>query len=242
MKRNYDPTFSVIIPTLWRPATLLELLQTLDSSNMVSEIIIIDNARHARPSLPNLRKIKLIDPGKNLYVNPSWNEGVKMAQQNLICICNDDVLFDFNLVANFLIQTNALKGIVGIHPSSFTKETWLSDEVQLQNSCHLAQMWGCIMFLKKRNYKPIPGSLRIWFGDNWLAYYCRPSKSIITKVITKHSESVADPVFQNVLGQDIDNWHNRTIPLGLQWRNLRKRVLSIITSKIKKIFSNLSSH
>ena len=237
MKQIRHSTFSVIIPTLWRPTTIIQLLQNLDSSHLVSEIIIIDNARQARPSLPNLRKIKLIDPGKNLYVNPSWNMGVEMAQQNLICICNDDVLFDFNLIADFLLNNNALKGIVGIHPSSFSKETWLSDHLQLHNSCHLSQMWGCILFLKKRNYKSIPGSLKIWFGDNWLEYYCRPSKSIITKVITKHSESVADPAFQNVLGQDVDNWHNRTIPLGLQWRNLRKRVLSRTTSKIEKIFA-----
>ena len=242
MKQIRHSSFSVIIPTLWRPTTLIQLLQNLDSSHMVSEVIIIDNARHARPSLPNLRKIKLIDPGKNLYVNPSWNKGVKQAQNDLICLCNDDVLFDFNIIAQFLVKTKTLRGIVGIHPYSFAPETWLSDRVQLQNSCHLSQMWGCIMFLNKRSYRPIPGSLKIWFGDNWLEHYCRPSKSIITKVITKHSESVADPAFQTILDQDIDNWHNRTIPLGLQWRNLKERFLSRIKSKMQNILAKPKPH
>ena len=89
---------SFIIPTLWRPDTTLELLQFLERSEDVQEIIIIDNAPSHRPDLPQLRKLHLVEQDSNCYVNPAWNLGVELAQSNLICLCNDDILFADNLL------------------------------------------------------------------------------------------------------------------------------------------------
>ena len=82
--RKKCPPFSVVIPTLWRPATFIQLLQQLDASDDVMEVVVIDNARDQRPELPVLDKLKLVDKGENLYVNPSWNLGVRMAKSTSV--------------------------------------------------------------------------------------------------------------------------------------------------------------
>ena len=42
-------SWSVIIPTLWKPATFPTLLRNLDTCDAVSEIVLVDNAPSAKP-------------------------------------------------------------------------------------------------------------------------------------------------------------------------------------------------
>jgi hypothetical protein len=56
----------------------------------VAEIILIDNDKTKTSDLSFLKSI-LNSALHNLSVNPSWNMGVKIAKNELICFCNDDI-------------------------------------------------------------------------------------------------------------------------------------------------------
>lgn len=90
--------FSVIIPTMWRIKEFLSDLHELNSCENVGEIILINNNIEMTPdsfSVQNYSKLIEIKPPKNMYINPSWNLGVRCAKYNKIAIKNDDTFFDY---------------------------------------------------------------------------------------------------------------------------------------------------
>lgn len=198
------PPFSVIIPTLWRPSTFLQLLQLLEANEDVGEIIIIDNARTHRPYLPKMTKIRLIDKGENLFVNPSWNLGIQLAKSNSICICNDDVIMSDALFG--YMRTRSLRRVTGLHPQSYSMAPTAFCQHSMEEGADIPHNWGSIIFLDKRNYRPIPNSLKIWWGDAWLAQEMGPASSVRTAVYTKHSVSAGSPEFKAITQQDTHIW------------------------------------
>ena len=175
-------SWSVIIPTLWKPASFPTLLRNLDTCNAVSEIILVDNAPKAQPNgLRQLTKLVHLRQTENIYVNPAWNLGVQHATSEKICICNDDVLFDCDCIFAHL-NARQIRGITGIHPDSFNPSTWNEGEPIHSKEVHIKQMWACLFFLPKAAYVPIPNQLKIWWGEALLAWHVRPTILIINKV------------------------------------------------------------
>ena len=81
---------SVVIPTLERDVeTLNNLVSTLVNDAMVDEILIIDNSLQNYSF--NNEKVRVIVPQENLFVNPSWNLGVREARNEYVCLANDDI-------------------------------------------------------------------------------------------------------------------------------------------------------
>ena len=113
MRRKKHPHSPWSFPP-WRTRHFIQRLQQLDASDDVMEVVIIDNARDQRPELPVLSKLKLVDKGQNLYVNPSWNLGVALAKSTAVCLCNDDVLMANNLLG--FMRTQTLRRITGLDP------------------------------------------------------------------------------------------------------------------------------
>lgn len=212
------------------------LLHNLNACSAVSEIILVDNAPSAKPEgLPQLTKLVHLPQEENIYVNPAWNLGVQYATSDKICICNDDVLFDCDLIFGHF-ETRGLNGITGIHPDSFDHSTWNEGDPIRSKEVHIKQMWACILFLNQRSYRQIPEEMKIWWGDAWLAWYARPASSIITKVITKHSESVDSPQFNPIMARDTELWdgHFKPLPVrAIEWKNV---LLHRIQSKIRRTF------
>ena len=229
-------SWSVIIPTLWKPATFPTLLHNLDTCDEVSEIVLVDNAPNAKPKgLPQLTKLVHLPQEENIYVNPAWNLGVQHATSEKICICNDDVLFDCDLIFGHF-ETRQLKGITGIHPDSFDPSTWNEGDLIRSSEVHIKRMWACLFFLPKAAYIPIPDELKIWWGDAWLAWYVRPATSIITKVITKHSESVDSPQFNPIIERDTELWDSHLKPVPVRAIEWKTRLLHRIQSKFRRTF------
>jgi hypothetical protein len=156
--------YSVIIPTIWKNRRLERLLQELDKSSSVSEIILIDNFPQSKFIQDKLySKLKIITTSTNYFVNPSWNLGVSVASKEFICLCNDDVNFDTSIFNYVVPQPNEL---VGIHNSCYSVDQNEPFEIEpVTTRCH---GFGCLMFFKKESYTPIPEQLKIWFGDDFL--------------------------------------------------------------------------
>ena len=230
--------WSVIIPTLWKPKTFPELLERLQYESRVDEIIIIDNAPKNSPNIHFGAKVQRLEQDNNIFVNPAWNLGVEQAKNENICICNDDVLFDTEQLFGYL-QENRPRGIIGIHPHSFHEETWNTDRPIPSKEIHIKQMWACLFFMQKSNYKPIPQKLKVWWGDAWLAWYSSQQSSLITCVKTKHSESVASPEFSKILEEDTDAWNNDLKPFGLRLQEWLVKTKKRIKNGINRRFENL---
>ena len=105
---------SVVIPTILANKKVLEkLLTTLEADIFVDEIILINNTKKTFAFKSN--KIKLINPKENLFVNESWNVGIKIAKNNFCAILNDDLI----LSNDFFKQISAIL-------KKLSRNNWLS--------------------------------------------------------------------------------------------------------------------
>jgi len=196
--------FSVVIPTMWAPDTFSELLISLNNCSLVDEIIIIDNQPNKRPEF-NLDKVKLVTKGENIYVNPAWNWGVELAKNNLISICNDDILFNVDETFKFVLDNHHKLGCFGVHKDSYDGDgvDTLHENLYIQ-----ASGWGCLMFCKKENWIDIPNSLKIGYGDDWILKTNKPQWSYRTKnkIFNKMSTTSKRAEFNKNVTNDIKIW------------------------------------
>lgn len=172
-------SFSVIIPTMWKYPFFCNFLDDLVIHPLVDEIIIIDNDQLERPDndVLNNQKIKLISNGFNIFVNPAWNLGVRLAKNEHICVMNDDVLFDtrvFRKVLPVMKDTNF--GCAGAHPG----EEHLGQIPFRDGSIDLVEWkerlshhnfvfgFGTLFFVNKSTWFKIPETLSIYYGDDWV--------------------------------------------------------------------------
>ena len=156
--------WTVIIPTMWRSSMTIPLLESLNESFSVAEIIIIDNSPVDKPHF-QFNKVQILEQSENIFVNPAWNLGIQHAQHDLICICNDDVAFNpliFRTAEEHLHDST----VIGCHEDNFQLKDIPTPTIHPGHA--IGRGWGCILFLQKKNFTPIPKSLKIWCGDDWL--------------------------------------------------------------------------
>lgn len=177
---------SVIIPTLQKNKDLLlNLIKNLENDSDVEEIIIIDNSLNGLNYYN--KKLKLIIPSTNLYVNPSWNLGVKNASFDNIAILNDDIAIPNNFCSSVFKKISKETGIAGcnidfIIESRSTLQTPITKEIDLVPIANRCMHWGIAIFLKKTNYVEIPNNLKVFYGDDWLIYQCKKQNKKIYSI------------------------------------------------------------
>lgn len=196
--------FSVIIPTMWKSTRLLGMLHRLYGSDHVDEIIIIDNDKDSRFSFEN-KKIRLLEQGENIFVNPAWNLGVKESKNENICILNDDVTFNVDEVFNVanLVLKDHPTSCLGVHPISYKG---YDDIPKVAEGSAIGQGWGCCIFLKKENWVDIPEQIKIWFGDNWIVQNHEKSFSAAFRIFTEMSTTSNLEELSSVIKQDVEEW------------------------------------
>lgn len=166
--------FSVIIPTMWRSNKTEKLLKDLNASKYVSEIILIDNDTKSKNiDLNKLHKIKYYPQPENIYVNPAWNLGVELASNDLLCICNDDINFEVDKHFEFVTQHTDKMGLFGANIRPFRKIEkdllYKINDIRITKAALATQGYGMLMFTSKNKWVNIPDTLKIWFGDDWMA-------------------------------------------------------------------------
>lgn len=171
---------SVIIPTLQKNLEILNnLVTSLDRDESVSEIIIIDNSTKGYKH--NSTKLKVIVPKKNLFVNPSWNLGVKEAKEEIISLLNDDITIPNEFCKNIIEQMTSDMGIVGFHKDYIENvqkimPTPESTKIKLEKATGRCGYYGVAMFFYKSSYIEIPEDIKIFWGDDWLYYQNKKKK------------------------------------------------------------------
>jgi glycosyltransferase involved in cell wall biosynthesis len=175
-KSNLSDKFSVIVPTMWRCKELFEsMLERLVEHELVGEILIYNNHEFDRPKWKVFQnvKIKNCKPGiesKNYFVNPCWNDGVKKARYDKICLMNDDVLFDTALFDR--IDVSPTKGVYGLitGEEKFGHPQYTDGSISFKkwNEGDIIHGFGQLMLLHKSNWTPIIDGLDIYYGDDFI--------------------------------------------------------------------------
>lgn len=173
----------IVIPTMWGAQSFEKALETYVSHPNINSVIIIDNAKNKRPSYSILKnsKIQLISYGKNIYVNPAWNEGYSRSTSEILAIINDDILVShdvFNMVADFDLKDGDLIGVnLRGRQDNYKIDDFIDTEESIaklnydRTSPIGGQAWafGICMFMLRKSYSIIPSLYQIWYGDDYLA-------------------------------------------------------------------------
>lgn len=214
---------SVIIPTIQKNIKVLaKLVNSLSSDEIVDEILIINNAKEELKT--NIPKVKILQQEQNLYVNASWNLGIKLIKNNIFLIINDDILPCRNycsIIYNSGILNREDTGLVGINNAFINQKPKNTEDLQepkgsnfvfykeLKNHFGTGD-WGSAFFGRKENYYKIPDDIRIIYGDNYLLYNNKKNGKINYTICNInfnhiHSLSSASPEFKEIIRSDIFN-------------------------------------
>lgn len=204
----------LIIPTMWFANRFKESLQTYVSHNSINKIIIVDNNKLKRPSyeILNHSKIEIISYGKNIFVNPAWNEGYFRSKSKIIGILNDDIkvsseifdmIIDFNLSNGDLIGVN-LQG----RQNNYKIDDYIDTKEEIVKLNYDptkpigGQSWafGVCMFMLRESYKVIPSLYQVWYGDDFFVQYAKniyainsnKIKGTISETLTKFEDPDSD--------------------------------------------------
>lgn len=179
-----DKSFTVVIPTMWKYPPIHKFIEDLTKLDVVTQILVIDNDVQARWGLGGAKwrlssKVDLIgDPNnrwalwQNIGCNAAWNLGVSQSQNENICIMNDDIIFDiraFYRAADALSDEKPLLGMSAgdvIHGQPPIIDGAI-DIMQWKPGMH-THGFGCLFFVRKSWWIPIPEKLWLYYGDNWV--------------------------------------------------------------------------
>jgi len=193
-------TIDIVMPTMWMVDNVVDNLTQYASCNWVNRIIVIDNNPQLKPQsdIFEHEKIELVSYGRNIYVNPAWNEGYYRSRADVICLLNDDISVDNDIwrlmsetdFANIDVVGVNLQGADDNHTIMTKKDQ--PDQIVKMNYDRSqpigGQAWafGICMFVKRASYHVIPSLYKVWFGDDYLVQHNQNIYALITNKITGH--------------------------------------------------------
>jgi hypothetical protein len=212
--------FSIIIPTMWESNNLKLMLDKYEKSNLVGEIIIIDNNPKNKFNLKDYKKIIYYTENKNIFVNPAWNLGYSLSSFKTI-LANDDILLDDinKILLNFI---NCEFDIVGVDWSNKKNILGIKKIEEFPYSGY-----GCFMYIK--NYVPIDENYKIWRGD-YILFENSYNKGILegSGIKGEISKSIKNQNLEVLAKKDKTNYENK---LFLK----QQKNLSVIISTYKNV-------
>lgn len=159
--------YAAVVPTLQRSPLLARLLDDLADHDLVDEILVVNNA--AEPLAHPSPKVRILSPGRNIYVNPAWNLGVAETTSPRLLIVNDDVVLPRRLLAAAGRRLDRGAGIIGPHKSCYRggpTSSWLP--LRFWPTWWRTWGFGSLMLMDRSSWVPIPDDLLIYFGDDYL--------------------------------------------------------------------------
>lgn len=165
--------YTVIIPTMWMQRKLLfKMLPVYQAHPSVEEILIINNASSFfAVKAQTFSKVRILNDGNNIFVNPAWNLGVREAKCERVIIANDDIHFlNLNAVLK-LADVNLVPGMVmGFHRDSFKKckngRVWDDIKVVRPEREYHTYGFGVFMIVHRESWHVVPDNMVVWAGDS----------------------------------------------------------------------------
>jgi len=204
--------YTIVIPTLWKSKRITKLLFDLTKCEFVDEIVLIDNNGKFFEHFEALDKVKLIQPDRNIYVNPAWNLGVKHAKNNCIALLNDDINFNTNIFELITEQILTNYGIIGMGEGNYKG---IIDEekgpyIDVWKSGINDGGWGCFIMLHKKYWLDIPENIKIWYGDNFIKDVNQAPKGCLRnfKIETEMSTTSDEKEWDEIKKKDYEYFIN----------------------------------
>lgn len=221
---------SVIIPTMWRPQHMLRMIPMLDDHPLIGEIILIDNDR-SKTNHEFLKKIKKLNywtfKEGNIFVNPAWNIGYKLAKYDKLFILNDDCLINISQLDKIYDQITTEKGMIGFSALSYCTyttdafdtlcESGFGEEISFEHidprnfptrSGMPHAFYGSAFFIHKNNYHIIPEDFKIYYGDLFI-YVSNLKNNILNYTIEDglvmtHYSATVSGISRDLIKQESD--------------------------------------
>lgn len=191
-------SIDVVIPTMWKHKEFVDYLGQYCEYPTIKKIILIDNNRQEKPKSDVLKheKIEYVSYNRNMYVNPSWNEGYLRSKCDVMCLLNDDIF----VYKDIFDSMNALDfseiDIIGVHLKGSIDNFHIVNHPDLKEELIRLNIdrsqaiggqsyaFGVCMFIKKQSYRMIPSLYKIWYGDDYLIQKCKNIYTLKTSRIT----------------------------------------------------------
>lgn len=168
-----------VVPTMWNYLPFWDFAKHIVNVDVVSELFIINNDPDKTPDLEILKhpKVKMVSFGKNIGVNPAWNCGAMGSKSDIICISNDDIIFDtkvFYEVSQFLTDKIGILGLSERRPerNEYPVNTGQIEFTPFELGKTDRYGYGVLYFIHKNNWKDIPHQLLMFYGDNFVFDQC----------------------------------------------------------------------
>lgn len=178
---------SLITPTMWQFKHFCDNLSYILQLPVVDEIIIINNFVQETPDHPVLNhpKVRLINQEKNIYVNPAWNLGAKLAKNDKLVFLSDDVIVDLKVFFKVDEHLNEDIGVLTMgvpHDIYYIQAEYRKHQREDLVRAGLHLVTGLIDFMPgqfgvgagsffaihKNNWIDIPPEFLVHFGDVWI--------------------------------------------------------------------------
>jgi len=170
---NYNMKLSVCLPTYGAIDYTKMFVESLEkNTDSKYELVIVDdvspdNTREYLDTL-NGKNIKKLYHEVNQGISKTWNDLIKLATGDIVCICNSDILFaphwDTPLIGSLeRFEVTSPYHTAGELPADFPEGK--------DRSGNFLPVLGCCFMFKKSLMDKIgyfPEELRLWYGDNWL--------------------------------------------------------------------------
>lgn len=190
---------TIVCPTMWNFSPFLDFISDISKMEIISKIIIINNDKDKTPThhpiLTN-PKILMVCFGTNIFVNPAWNLGVGLSDTELVCIMNDDLIFDIRLFYKVLSLKDNNLGAIGLSSgnTNWGQVPITTGEIELipHRSGDYCIGFGELMFVQKSKWVNIPDGLDISHGDNFIfdSHYFRNMQNyFISNMLHYHAGS-----------------------------------------------------
>lgn len=192
-ENKYFDTVTVIIPTLWKADLkyFRKIMGELSACDQVKEVIIIDNNPEARFDLcwEAWNNVKFVDDGVDRKVNPAWNKGLSLTKTKYYLLLNDDCLIDEYLIRDSIniLESHSNIGLINYHTKDIDPYAYANRGVKPQASYvnNIGNyLGGWCMCGRTEDYKPIPESLKIFFGDNYIHHNVKKSGKRVVQLIS----------------------------------------------------------
>ena len=172
-KKSAGSKYTIVVPTMWRCNDIfLPFIDRLCASDMVDDIVIINNDNEKKPDHDfSNPKIRMLEFGRNIFVNPAWNLGVKLAHNDRVCIVNDDVAYDLAVLDKLYDMLTPSNGVFGLCPgvSDFAQIPVTDKSIDIVEwAGHHTYGFGSLMWINKKSWIDIPDGLDIYYGDNFI--------------------------------------------------------------------------
>jgi len=209
----------LVIPTMWKDENFLQALQTYCDCDNISNIYLIDNDYAKRPKhLVSHEKLHIVNYGKNIYVNPAWNEGYYRSSADVICFLNDDVqvepeVFEFMHSLDF-----SQIDIIGVHLKGSIDNFHIVNHPDMKEELIRLNVnksqpiggqsyaYGVCMFIKRSSYRVIPSLYQVWYGDEYLIQRCE-------NIYTLKTSKIHGEISKTIISKDIKSQIQKRIDL-----------------------------